>query len=371
MSRPRSLAALSLLIGLGVSGLLGEGILRGFAVVSPEFGQRVRSWDPLGILIEPHGQLGFRQRPGAVFKYYNGTSAHTNGAGYRGVEVPVPKPAGVRRIILLGGSTTHGWGVNDDETIAVFLESALSERDSSKSYEVVNLAFDGYDSYQLYERLITDGRALEPDVVVVNSGINDVRNARYHDLVDRDPRTMIWEQDLKRLREQQRIGHPPLQYILKHYSYLLRMPSLVRGEIGRKKQFVKAVSLISPDADAADNFIRNMSRIDSVAALTSTPVLYSTPPSDLLTNRYPPDAVSSRSYWIGNAEVTQRYRDLLAMRLEAFVSAKKMAGRNVEYVRPEVPPTDFLDDAHLTPAGNEIVAKLFSEVIASMTDQTR
>ena len=46
-------------------------------------------------------------------------------------------------------------------------------------FDVVNLALDGYDSYQLLERLKSDGLGLSPDLVIVNSGINDVRNARF------------------------------------------------------------------------------------------------------------------------------------------------------------------------------------------------
>ena len=48
-----------------------------------------------------------------------------------------------------------------------------------RRFEVVNLALGGYDAYQLFERMRTDGVHFAPDLLIINSGINDVRNALF------------------------------------------------------------------------------------------------------------------------------------------------------------------------------------------------
>src|SRR5690242_3314109 len=86
---------------------------------------RLNAWDPFKVKVEPDGLYGYRPRPFSVFPYgVNDTDtatalkqAHENAAGYRGPLVAVPKPAGTVRVILLGESTTHGFGVSDSETI--------------------------------------------------------------------------------------------------------------------------------------------------------------------------------------------------------------------------------------------------------------
>src|SRR5262245_6628762 len=183
-------------VGLVIFGLLmaagaGEVVIRAYGRWDEGFGGIVRQADPFAISIEPHGQLGYRQRPNSTFHYSNGTQATSNAAGYRGPLVAVTKPPRTVRIILLGGSTTHGWGVEDGQTIDTYMRAILAERHPEVAVEVVNLAFDGYDSHQLVERLRTDGLRLAPDLIIVNDGINDVRNSRIADLKDPDPRTLI------------------------------------------------------------------------------------------------------------------------------------------------------------------------------------
>src|SRR5688572_18911071 len=106
--------AFGCLVGLAIT----EGAVRLFARLDKSTGARLRAFDPYAVQIEPHGVFGYRQRANAVFHYpTTGMVAAANALGYRGPEVSVgPKPE-VFRIVLLGGSTTHGWGVKDNETI--------------------------------------------------------------------------------------------------------------------------------------------------------------------------------------------------------------------------------------------------------------
>lgn len=364
MKRLRVLVPALLLAGSALAALgMAEVALRLFARFDGDLGRQVARWDPLSTKVEPHGRFGYRQRPGAVTVYGNGTRATANALGWRGPVVQVPKPPGVVRVVLLGESTTHGWQVNDDETIDAYLRLALADRLRGRRVEVVNLAFDGYDAYQIWQRLLTDGTRLQPDALVLNTGINDVRNARFAGLGDPDPRTLIWEGEMRRLRDEATSGGPTLWTRAKHYLYLARLPGVVRQRRASRSVGPSSTERVYPDA--ARNFERNVRRIAAEAARLGVPLLLSTPPSVLGNPEAPPD-MAPRSYWVVGPAETQAYRDTLAGRLRAVARELAAAGQRVAYVPHALPPAVFLDDCHLNPDGNRLVAADFTAALAPL-----
>jgi len=352
-----------LAVALLASMIVAEGTLRLSAALVPSLGAELRGFDPLAILIEPDGDFGYRQRPNRIFVFPNGTRATSNALGYRGPVVSIAKPAGVFRIILLGGSTSHGWGVNDDQTIDAHMRRQLAAAYPGKRFEVVNLGFDGYDSYQDFERLRSDGLRLQPDLVVVNSGINDVRNAWYKQLRDRDPRTFLWLADVERLRAEARRGGPTLWTRTKHWFYVARVPGFARTRLYQWRNTnhpspETQSTRFMPTLEAADYFERNLERIASITAARGIAVLFSTPPSAL---RLPGTSheTSGRTYWLTDAPMTQRYRDELDRRMRSVAADLSAHGARVSYVEHAIDASMFLDDCHLTDGGNERVAADF------------
>lgn len=343
-------------------------MIRVGALVSPPFRRQLHEMDPYAILIEPIGALGYRQRPHSTYRYGNGTVATSNAMGFRGPEVSVRKPGDTFRIVLLGGSTSHGFGVNDTATIDAFMRRELAERYPDRKFEVVNLAFDGYDSYQDLTRFREDGLRLDPDVVIVNSGINDVRNARYERLQEADPRTLIWEADLRRLRLERRVGRS-WRTRAKHYLYLARLLPLVR-DIRHRSSETRTMDHVAPNPQAADYFERNVSGIDSLAAAHGVAVLLSTPPSSLAM-KYPANATSSISYWINDAATTQQYRDELDRRLRRLATRPTTSGSPVVYVQHHLTKDMFIDDCHLNAEGNRQMASDFVAALQPLLEARR
>lgn len=341
-------------LAVTLSGLAGELSIRVYASFQDSVGRVLAQFDPMAVLVVPHGERGYRPRPNSVFRYSNGTFAISNSMGYRGPVVVIPKPSSTFRIILLGESTTHGWGVADDETIDTYMRVLLSERYPDRRVEVVNLAFDGYDSGQLVERLRTDGMQLDPDVIIVNTGINDVRNARFKDLADPDPRTLIWESVLQRLREEQARGGPTIWTRIKHYSYVARLPAIAR-QYWTNAQERREQPKVTPNLAAVDIFERNLRRISALAVRADIPVIFSTPPSSL-PFRYEPHATSGISYWVVDAVTTQHLRDELGRRMRRVVASELSRGHKAVYISPRLSPEMFIDDAHLIPSGNRQIA---------------
>ncbi len=92
----------------------------------------------------------------------------TNSRGLRGTaEHAIPKPAGLRRGLVLGDSFSTGVGVADDETYAARMQSMLANT------EVLNLAVPGYGIDQAVLRFEAVGRDYEPDFVVLTIYIDD------------------------------------------------------------------------------------------------------------------------------------------------------------------------------------------------------
>jgi lysophospholipase L1-like esterase len=338
-------------------GAFAEAATRVYAQASDSWVARHLRADPFAILVEAHGEFGYRPRPSRTIRYENGATATSNAQGFRGPEVAADKPAGTIRVILLGGSTTHGWGVDDDETIDHYMRAELEQRCAGRSLEVINLAYDGYDSYQLFERLRSDGLPLDPDFVIVNTGVNDVRNARYPDLQDRDPRTMLWLSEVDRSRDERMRGGPRLWTRIKHYFFLARIPAMTSAAIEDRAQ--QAAPELEPYSDAMDYFQKNLVRITELVRDSGTTVLLSSEPSALRT-KYQPHDRSDISYWIRDAATTQSYRDSLDARLQWVVERAQARGERVARVPHQtLDPSLFLDDAHLGAEGNRRVAQAF------------
>jgi hypothetical protein len=88
----------------------------------------------------------------------------------------VPKPANVFRVIMLGGSTVEGLGINSPldslpSKLQLLLEPQFAQ--SSKQVEVINAGVSGYSSDQEYLSLMADLLRYEPDLVIAYDGWND------------------------------------------------------------------------------------------------------------------------------------------------------------------------------------------------------
>jgi lysophospholipase L1-like esterase len=357
------IARSALLLGFGL--LLGAGsaeiAARVYAHVGGQVAHELAERDPEEVLYEPHGEFGYRQKPNHFQQFGNGTRSNWNAMGYRGPLVAREKPAGTFRVVLLGESTTEGFGVEDDQTIDAHMRDLLHARYPGIRVEVVNLALGGYDSYQIFQRMKSDGVGFSPDVVIVNSGINDVRNAQFSDLHNPDPRTLIWEGNMERMRQEAANGGPSLWTRLLHHSYAARLPGFFLENLERRDSIARSQTL-APHPQALDYFETNIRRTADLARGIGAGVILSTPPSSLST-RYAPTDFSDRGYWIIDGKTTEEYRQRLAERLVKLAVEFTASGWPVPYLGERLPPEMFLDDCHLTSAGNRAMAQAFVEAL--------
>ncbi len=127
------------------------------------------AWEPAKT---PAPFVGYVPTPGAQ------TGAWHNTLGWRSRELERPKPAGVVRVFLTGGSTAYGVGAPaQDATIGALLEKRLNAelaRAGERRFEVHTVAAPAWAS--THERIAIENliAAAEPEVVVALTGVNDI-----------------------------------------------------------------------------------------------------------------------------------------------------------------------------------------------------
>ena len=99
-----------------------------------------------------------------------------NRLGLRGRAASARKAPGTQRVICLGGSTTFGYSVSDGEDWPAKLQDRLGQ-----GFEVLNAGRPGSTTFRNFPYLRDRLLRLEPDVVVLYEGFNDMwRGVRSH-----------------------------------------------------------------------------------------------------------------------------------------------------------------------------------------------
>lgn len=155
---------LAVLVALAMLGGVVEAGLRlaGFAPRTT-----INRFDPL---------LGWTKRPNASARRRTAeydVTIRTNSRGLREPEaVAYAKPAGVKRILVVGDSFTLGTTVDRSETISASLQERL--RREGRRAQVLNGGTEGYATDQEVLWLAAEGHRYTPDVVVLQMYENDI-----------------------------------------------------------------------------------------------------------------------------------------------------------------------------------------------------
>lgn len=156
-------AAVFTLLGLVETAFLIADRVSGGSVaarLTPDLELGIRSWT-----------VHHAMRPG-----YDIPPVRTNSFGLRTPEVAVPKPAGTRRILLLGDSFTFGFKASEDTVFGRRLEHRLRARPALPSVEVVNAGVLSYCPLLEFLQYRHALHVLEPDLVILNFDMSDVQD---------------------------------------------------------------------------------------------------------------------------------------------------------------------------------------------------
>jgi len=117
----------------------------------------------------------------------------TNNVGFRGDFLARPKPPAEYRIFMVGGSTTECMYLDDSEAVTFVLQQELQrDRRDGRDYRVYGAGQAGTRSYDHVAMISQRIVHLEPDMIIVFAGINDltasIRGKDYTFLQDSETR---------------------------------------------------------------------------------------------------------------------------------------------------------------------------------------
>ena len=122
----------------------------------------------------PNPKISFAHAPNQE-AFLMGADVKINSQGLRDYEYSLEKAPGTYRILMLGDSTTFGWGVRQEDTASKFLERKLNAHLPAgyNKVEVIDAGVGNYDTVQEVTYYETRGRDFHPDLVVLVFFIND------------------------------------------------------------------------------------------------------------------------------------------------------------------------------------------------------
>jgi len=96
-----------------------------------------------------------------------------NSLGMRSPEFSIDKPENTYRIFVMGGSTTFGNGVFDNQTYPFYLQERYDQTNLGFDVEVINAGWPGWNSINEINKIKKELLGYEPDLFIVYDGWND------------------------------------------------------------------------------------------------------------------------------------------------------------------------------------------------------
>jgi lysophospholipase L1-like esterase len=122
----------------------------------------------------PHFSLKVRAEQGLPGIDWHPRTFSVNNLGYRGDSLAIPKPAGELRVFVVGGSTTECLYLDDREALSTVLQRRLREMMPGVDVRVYGAGHSGDRSFDHVAMVAHRIAHLQPDVIVVFAGINDL-----------------------------------------------------------------------------------------------------------------------------------------------------------------------------------------------------
>ncbi len=174
---------LAIRFGLALVSALVAGEVTARVWLGETFVQGAHTGPPQALVGKPDPDLGWVLRGNSNFEVAgNGFRyrVRTNSRGWRDQERSFEKPAGQKRVAVLGDSTAFGWGVDQEDMWSAQLQELLGP-----GVEVLNFAVPGYSTDQELWVLEHEVARYDVDIVLLGVVLNDILgndNPRIHDM---------------------------------------------------------------------------------------------------------------------------------------------------------------------------------------------
>ncbi len=200
-------------------------------------------------------QLFWRAKGGMKNTTWDFTLVSTNELGLRYPPLG-EKSKNTVRILCVGDSITFGYRVLQKSAYPAILERALASNFPERKWQVIPLACPGYTAFQGYLFFREMRKRLQPDIITVLFGWNDMSPERYAD--------EVVYQRLRRFK-----GVRGFLWKSRLYSFLRKMLLPVRDAAVGKPGGVPRVG--------KDGFVKNFARIQGLASKSGAPCVFILP----------------------------------------------------------------------------------------------
>lgn len=316
-----------------------------------------------GIDYEPYTVITLK--PNFKFKIKN-IDYTTNSLGFRSREVVAPKAKRTKRIVILGGSTVQG-GLNQQWTISHYLESAL--RKKNPNVEVVNAGILGFSSSTELSLMINKVLDLEPDLVLVFDGRNDVFYASLPDWVKRKgPDYVEHKQALDTL-----VNHPTagslltyqLKFLAKQSAFVTRLFRMIfRREVANTYPKV-----IKVREEGISTYLENLALMKAVLESRKIPGIFAFQPTlgycKPNLSAYEKTIIGylnevERTDWMKQIgviwpAVARRHAAMPGSTAVGFHDLSCLFERNIE--------TAYVDSVHYSPVGYRMIGERLADIV--------
>jgi hypothetical protein len=291
--------------------------------------------------------VGFKETP------FQGKYLNVSPGGFRNTEGTPAKPA--RWVFMLGGSTTFGTGVTDEQTIASYLQARLNDT-YGPVFGVRNFGRAYYYSSQefvLLWRLLFQGE--RPDVVIFFDGMNESQASPYY--VDEMRALFDRYQDERTQRVPMReslaaiAGRLPINPYLQRLSRPARSDAEVPFEFNR----LSRISSGTTPADIARQYEAATGHIRSLTSQHSVVPFFTVQPIPGYRNKF-------RTHAFLDAPVDPFMTEVVKL-MESTVS-KGTNGIVLTGVLADYSKQAFVDPLHYTPEVNRTIAHALADGVA-------
>lgn len=299
----------------------------------------------------------------------------TNGWGFRGDELAVPKPPGEVRVFVVGGSTTENNALDDSQDMSRRLQEWLqrveAEAGGDRVWKVYNAGKSGDRSYDHLAMVSQRIAHLEPDVIVIFAGINDLMAGLFGvDYTLRVPVEMTRERLLRLLASESQLfrrTHAVARRFLRRSPREIQQTIAFRTNYAEKAELQRGYPVVdeTPPADTPA-YARNLRSIAAVGRAAGARVVFMT---QATTWSAPPGAEVVRWHWMRLRDgrtwslasmdaAMRRYND--AMRAVAASEGLPLVDLPA-HVEPTV--GYFFDDCHFNVAGARAAADVLAPAV--------
>ncbi|MFC1587449.1 carbamoyltransferase N-terminal domain-containing protein [Planctomycetota bacterium] len=202
-------------------------------------------------IYQRHRYTGVSLKPNSTLFDNKRGHIRINNLGFRGKDFTLAKPPGVFRVACIGGSTTFGIGASTSEKVwPQILEDLLREKYPGREFQVINAGVSGFTSAESLVNYALRVSVLEPDLVIIYHGYNDLKPNRY-----KGNEGVEFQSDYSHWRApappQFRQDTSLLSRIGKHSMLLLKL----RQEIKTSKRARKSKNIRTSDEDKFDTVL--------------------------------------------------------------------------------------------------------------------